>query len=68
MPICTVDKNLLGEFARSSAACALGLPFLAAVSRRLLRADISAISLMEKTPFKRIRKNIMAISKIGGLS
>jgi len=62
IPIWTVDKNLFGEFARSSAVTALALPFLAAFSSLFLRADISAISDIEKTPFSKIRKKIIIIS------
>jgi hypothetical protein len=53
---------LFGELARSSAVLALLLPFLADVSNRLFREEINAISDIEKTPFKRIKKNIMSSS------
>jgi hypothetical protein len=52
----------LGELAKSNAVLALLLPFLAAVSNRLFREEINAISDIEKTPFKRIKKNIMSSS------
>jgi hypothetical protein len=62
IPIWTADRNLLGELAKSNAVLALLLPFLAAVSNRLFREEINAISDIEKTPFKRIKKNIMSSS------
>jgi hypothetical protein len=52
----------LGELAKSNAVLALLLPFLAAVSNRLFREEINAISDIEKTPFNRIKKNIMSSS------
>jgi hypothetical protein len=64
IPICTVDKNLLGALAKSNAIWAFLLPFLAAVSNLFFRAEINAISDMEKTPFKRIKKNIIKISMV----
>ena len=64
MPIWTVDRNLFGELARSKAILARSFPFLAAVSRRVLRAEIKAISDIEKTPFSRIKKRMISISKI----
>jgi hypothetical protein len=36
---------------------------LAAVSRRFLRAEISAISDIENTPLSKIKKRIISISK-----
>jgi hypothetical protein len=62
IPICTADRNLLGEFAKSSAVLADLLPFLAAVSNLLFREEINAISDIEKTPFSRIKKRIMSSS------
>jgi hypothetical protein len=57
-----VDKNLLGELAKSKAICAFLLPFLAAVSSRFFRAEINAISDIEKTPLRMIKKRIIRIS------
>jgi len=62
IPICTVDKNLLGAFAKSKAALALTFPFLAAFYNLFFLADINAISDIEKTPFKIIKNNINKIS------
>ncbi|SNB08019.1 hypothetical protein FPC831_520008 [Flavobacterium psychrophilum] len=62
IPICTVDRNLFGELAKSKAVFALVFPFFAADSSRFLRADINAISDIENTPFKRIKKKMMSIS------
>jgi hypothetical protein len=52
----------LGELAKSSAVLALLFPFLAAVSNRLFREEINAISDIENTPFNRIKNNIMSSS------
>jgi hypothetical protein len=48
--------------AKSNAILAFLFPFLAAVSNLFFRAEINAISDIEKTPFKSIKKNIIAIS------
>jgi hypothetical protein len=64
IPICTVDRNLLGELAKSKAIWAFLFPFFAAVSNLFFRAEINAISDIEKTPFKSIRKNIITISNV----
>lgn len=66
MPICTVDKKVLGDLASARAAAALELPALAADSSRALRADTKAISDIEKRPLskmspKRIRISIKII-------
>jgi hypothetical protein len=53
---------LFGEFAKSNAILALLFPFFAAVSNLVFRAEINAISDIEKTPFSSIRKNIISIS------
>ncbi len=62
IPIWTVDKNSFGELAKSNATLAFLFPFLAAVSSRFFLAEIYAISDIEKTPFKTIRKRIIKIS------
>jgi hypothetical protein len=54
----------LGELAKSKATLAFVFPFLAAVSKRFLRAEIKAISDIEKTPFNRIKKSIIKISMV----
>ena len=59
IPICVVDSNLLGELANSRAILAPSFPFFAAVSNRFLRAEISAISDIEKTPLRTIRKRMI---------
>ena len=64
IPICTVDKNLLGELANSNATFALLLPFFAAVSSLFFLAEISEISDMEKTPFNKIKMNTINSSAI----
>jgi hypothetical protein len=48
--------------AKSNAIWAFLLPFLAAVSNLFFRAEINAISDIEKTPFKIIKKNIIKTS------
>jgi hypothetical protein len=53
---------LFGELAKSNATFALVLPFFAAVSSRFFRAEMSAISDIEKTPFNKIRRKIIKIS------
>ena len=62
IPICIVDKKRSGSLARRRAVFAVLLPFLAAVSKRLLRADTMAISDMDKMPFKKINPKIITIS------
>ena len=62
MPICTVDRNLVGFSCRSIAACAPGSPASTMTCSRALRLAVSAISDMAKAPFKRIRKASRATS------
>jgi hypothetical protein len=54
----------LGEFAKFKAVWAFLLPFFAAVSNRFFRAEINAISDIEKTPLRMIKKRIIKISKV----
>ena len=56
MPICTVDKNLVGLSCRSIAACAPGSPLSTMTCKRALRLALSAISDMANRPLSRIKK------------
>jgi hypothetical protein len=51
--------------AKSKAIWAFLLPFLAAVSNRFFRAEINAISDIEKTPLRMIKNKIIKISILG---
>ena len=62
IPIWVVESNLFGELAKSKAACALGLPFFAALSNLFFLAEINAISDIANIPFKTIKNNIIKIS------
>jgi len=66
IPIWTVESNLFGALTKSSAILALCWPFFAAVSRRLLRAEINAISDIEKHTVEQDQKKMINISKGGG--
>lgn len=62
IPICTVDKNLLGSVESLRAAIAFGLPIFASFNNFDFRADMIAISDIENNPFNNIRSNIINIS------
>jgi len=64
IPIWTVDRKRSGASARSSATRALWLPLFDNSRRRALRADMTASSDMEKTPFMAIRTVIARISRM----
>jgi hypothetical protein len=63
MPICTVDKKLLGEAISLKAALAFAFPSFAHCSRRTLRAETIASSDIEKTPLAIISKMMSKASK-----
>jgi len=56
MPICTVDRKRPGSSARASAALAPGRRSAARARSRLLRAETTASSDREKTPFSAISR------------
>ena len=56
MPICTVDRNLVGLSCSSIAACAPASPVSTITCRRALRLAVSAISDMANMALTRIRK------------
>ncbi len=64
MPICTVERKVLGVDANSSALRAFLLPLRAALSSLNFQEETGAISDMENTPFRRIRTRIINISVI----
>jgi hypothetical protein len=55
---------VFGLLANASARFAFEFPFLAALSNLNFRAETSAISLIEKTPFIKMRNMIMMIVMI----
>ena len=55
IPICTVDKKLVGSSASLSAVLAPLSPSAACLAKRALRAVTMAISDIAKTPFNTIR-------------
>jgi hypothetical protein len=62
MPICTVDRNLVGRSCRSIAVCAPCSPASSMTCSLALRLAESAISDMAKAPLSRIRKTSSATS------
>jgi hypothetical protein len=59
IPICTVDKNFVGELDKLSTETALLSPFFEAISSFVFRDEIKAISAIENKPLRRIRRNII---------
>ena len=62
MPICTVDRNLVGFSCSTWAATAPGSPASAITASRALRDAVSAISDIANIAFSRIRKSSRATS------
>ena len=62
IPICTVDRNLFGFSASSSAVFAPELPFFISFSNLNFLDETNAISDIEKIPFNKIKMIIIRIS------
>src|SRR3712207_6277320 len=60
IPICTVERNRLGEFASSSAERARSSPASARCLRSAFRAETNAVSDMAKRPLRRIKRTTIA--------
>ena len=63
IPTWMEERNLVGELASSKAILAPGFPFFAFSCNLGLRAEIMAISDLAKNPFRRMREDIMMISR-----